>query len=49
MLLGFIVSKRGIEVDLSKVRAILEMPPPKNLKELARSHWQTEIHSLVHL
>lgn len=24
----------GVEVDPSKVRAILEMPPPKNLKEL---------------
>lgn len=34
MFLGFIVSKWGVEVDPSKVRAILEMPPPKNLKEL---------------
>ncbi|XXG46944.1 hypothetical protein AAC387_Pa02g1672 [Persea americana] len=33
-LLGFMVSNRGIEVDPSKVKAILEMPPPKNLKEL---------------
>ena len=33
-LLGFIVSKRGIEIDPNKAKAIAEMPPPKNLKEL---------------
>ena len=33
-LLGFIVSKRGIEIDLNKTKAIAEMPPPKNIKEL---------------
>eukprot|EP01018_Ginkgo_biloba_P037312 Gb_25076 [translate_table: standard] len=33
-LLGFIVSRRGIEVDPAKVRAITEMPPPRNLKWL---------------
>ncbi|KAH9316783.1 hypothetical protein KI387_044021 [Taxus chinensis] len=33
-LLGFIVSLHGIEVNPSKVKAILEMPPPKNLKQL---------------
>ena len=33
-LLGFIVSRRGIEVDPAKVRAITEMPPPRNLKQL---------------
>jgi len=31
-LLGFMVSKRGIEVDPEKVKAIVSMPPPKNLK-----------------
>ena len=35
-LLGFIVSKRGIEIDLNKIKAIAEMPSPKNLKELRR-------------
>ena len=33
-LLGFIVSKRGIKIDPNKAKAIAEMPPPKNLKEL---------------
>ena len=33
-LLGHIVSQRGIEVDLDKVKAIREMPPPKNEKEV---------------
>jgi len=33
-LLGFLVSDRGIEVDPSKIKAILDMPPPKNEKEI---------------
>ena len=33
-LLGFLMSDRGIEVDLSKIKAILEMPPPKGEKEI---------------
>ena len=33
-LLGFIVSKREIEIDPNKIKAIAEMPPPKNIKEL---------------
>ena len=32
--LGFIVHHRGIKIDQSKIRAIQEMPEPKNLKEL---------------
>ena len=35
-LLGFIISKRGIEVDPQKARAIAQMPPPRNIKELRR-------------
>ena len=31
-LLGFVVSQKGIEVDLNKVKAILEMPEPRNEK-----------------
>ena len=33
-LLGHIVSQKGIEVDPDKVKAIREMPPPKNEKEV---------------
>jgi len=32
--LDFIVRHRGIEIDQAKIRAIQEMPTPKNLKEL---------------
>ena len=32
--LGFLVSDIGIEVDPSKIKAILEMPPPKSEKEI---------------
>ena len=27
-LLGYMISERGIEVDLDKIRVILDMPPP---------------------
>ena len=33
-LLSFIISKKGIEVDPAKAKAIIDMPPPTNLKEL---------------
>ena len=33
-LLGFLVIDRGIEVVPSKIKAILEMPPPKSEKEI---------------
>jgi len=33
-LLGFIVSQKGIEVDLDKMRAIIEMPTPNTEKEV---------------
>ncbi|XP_070054563.1 uncharacterized protein [Nicotiana tomentosiformis] len=32
--LGFIVSRRGIELDPSKIKAIQELPPPKNKTEV---------------
>ena len=33
-LLNFVVSQRGIEVDLDKVKAILEMPEPYTEKQV---------------
>ena len=32
--LGFMVSQRGIEVDQEKVRAILELEPPRTVKAM---------------
>ena len=32
--LGFMVSQRGVEANLDKIQAILEMMPPKNIKEV---------------
>jgi hypothetical protein len=32
--LGYMVTPRGIEANPDKVGAILEMPPPKNIKEV---------------
>ena len=32
--LGFMVSQRGIEANPDKIRAIVEMAPPKNVKEV---------------
>ena len=31
---GFLVSDRGIEIDPSKIKATLEMPPPRSEKEI---------------
>lgn len=33
-LLRYVVSNKGIEVDLAKVKAIIEMPPPTNMSQL---------------
>jgi len=32
--LGFIIRHKGIKINQAKVRAIQDMPPPRNLKEL---------------
>ena len=32
--LGFMVSQRGIETNLDKIQAIIEMAPPRNMKEV---------------
>ena len=33
-MLGFLITQRGIEVDPSKIKAILKMPPPRTEKEV---------------
>ena len=33
-LLGFVVSKKGIEIDSDKVRAIQDLPPPRTQKKI---------------
>ena len=43
-LLCYIVSRRGIEVDPAKVKAIMEMPPPTTLKQLCS--FQGKSHSI---
>ena len=34
--LGFIVNSRGIEANLEKIKAVLDMLPPSNIKEIQR-------------
>ncbi|XP_070013524.1 uncharacterized protein [Nicotiana sylvestris] len=40
-LLGFIVNRRGIELDPSKVKAIQELPPPRSKKDV-QGEWATK-------
>ena len=44
-LLGFLVSDRGIKVNLSKIKAILDMLPPKSEKETKRFLGQLQYNS----
>ena len=34
--LGFTVNNRGIEANPDKIKAVLDMPPPSNIKEVQR-------------
>ena len=34
--MGFIVNNRGIDANLDKIKAVLDMPPPSNIKEVQR-------------
>ena len=36
ILLGFIVNNRGIEANPDKIKVVLDMPPPSNIKEVQR-------------
>ena len=46
-LLGFIVSRRGIEIDPSKIKGIQELPPPKTKKEVM-SLRKVDLHQSIH-
>ena len=46
-LLGHIVSKEGIAVDLGKIDAIIKSPTPKNAKQLGRFLGQLCWHNLM--
>ena len=34
--LGFIVNNRGIKANPDKIKVVLDMPPPSNIKEVQR-------------
>lgn len=37
--LGHIISANGVHVDLDKIKAILDWPPPTNLTQLKGFFW----------
>ncbi|GFT76778.1 retrovirus-related Pol polyprotein from transposon opus [Trichonephila clavipes] len=49
--LGLIISKEGIETDNKKIRAITEMKPPKNNREVSKflgmTGWYQKIYSAI--
>ena len=47
-LLGFMISQRGIEVDLDKIKAIVEMKPPRTEKENPRVFREDTIQQQIH-
>ena len=47
--LGFVITKDGITVDPAKTKAILEMKPPTNLRELKRLQGFFFLHQKIHL
>ena len=48
MFLGFMVSQRGIEANLDKIQAILDMEPPKNIKEVqSLTGWIAALNKFV--
>ncbi|GFV86034.1 retrovirus-related Pol polyprotein from transposon 412 [Trichonephila clavipes] len=44
--LGLIISKEGIETDNKKIRAITEMKPPKNNREVSKFFWDDGLFNL---
>ena len=49
LLLGFIVSKEGIQIDPLKVHAILYFPPPSTLLQLQSLQGKAKfLHRFIH-
>lgn len=46
--LGYMISPQGIKTNLEKVKAVLDMKPPKNVKEVHRLNGKVEaLHRLI--
>ena len=45
--LGFVVTSKGIHLDLEKIRVVQEMQPPRNLKELRGLHCQLACPEII--
>ena len=45
-ILGHIVSQNGISTDLDKIKVIVDLPRPKNVKEVQAfmGHWMIYLH-----
>lgn len=41
--LGYMVTPKGIKVNKAKVKVVLEMQPPRNLKEIKKVEWMYHI------
>ena len=48
-LLGFIVSKREIEIDPNKAKVIVEMPLSKKHQKAKRFNWMTLIYKKIYI
>ena len=46
--LGKTLSSKGIEIDESKIKAILELPSPKNVKHLKNNLGNVELPSFIY-
>ena len=42
--LGFVVSSKGIETDLEKIKAIVDWPVPTNIHEVRSFHGMTTFY-----
>ena len=47
--IGFIVNNRGIEANLDKIKVMLDMLPPSNIKDIQRLTWRIAALSASYL